>query len=155
MATPSAALYVKSQVALGKTQVGLARMLGISRRTAQRWVAHGVPASGLAKLARLVHPRDPGLAATLATRAGRTLGELGIVQPQPPAPPALSPPPRAPPPAIVVDAVVCAAADALDTSPREVRGAVRAAFARAREIGLTVEDVEAALKPTPAPRSAP
>ncbi|MDP9001553.1 MAG: hypothetical protein M3O46_15745, partial [Myxococcota bacterium] len=39
----------------------------------------------------------------------------------------------------LIDAVVCAAAEALDVSPRAVRPALLAAFARASELGLTLE----------------
>ena len=56
----------------------------------------------------------------------------------------------------MVDVVVCAAAEALDVSPRAVRPALLAAFQRAREAGLTLEQVEKALSPEvkdPAPRS--
>jgi hypothetical protein len=45
----------------------------------------------------------------------------------------------------VVEAVVCAAADAMDVSPRAMRPALLAAFTRARRIGLTVEAMEKAL----------
>ena len=45
----------------------------------------------------------------------------------------------------LADAVVCAAAEALDTSPRLVRPALLAALRCAREAGLTVATLEAAL----------
>jgi hypothetical protein len=50
----------------------------------------------------------------------------------------------------VVDAVVCAAADALSVAPETVRGALLAAFRRARELRLSIDDVEKALGPAPA-----
>jgi hypothetical protein len=46
---------------------------------------------------------------------------------------------------VLVDAIVCAAADALKAVPDTVRGAVLAAFKRARELRMTVEDVEKAM----------
>jgi hypothetical protein len=45
----------------------------------------------------------------------------------------------------VIEAVVCAAADAMDESPRRVRPALLAALQRARRMGLTVEAMERAL----------
>ena len=60
-------------------------------------------------------------------------------------------PPVAPPAAppipgqVLVDAIVCAAADALKAVPETVRASVLAAFRRARELRMTVEDVENAL----------
>jgi hypothetical protein len=44
-----------------------------------------------------------------------------------------------------VDAVVCVAADALAATPATVRDALHAAFRRARELGLSLQDVEDAL----------
>jgi MoxR-like ATPase len=55
---------------------------------------------------------------------------------------------------LFVDAIVCAAAEALDASPRAVRGALLAAFACAREAGLPVETVEKALAPPATKRRA-
>jgi hypothetical protein len=49
---------------------------------------------------------------------------------------------------------VCAAADAADVSPRNVRASVLAAFICARELGLRIEQVEAELKPRARPRAA-
>ena len=45
-----------------------------------------------------------------------------------------------------VDAVVCAAAEAMQVVPQNVRPALLAAFACARELGLTLEDVERVLR---------
>lgn len=158
MPSPTAALFVQSCAALHETQAGLGKLLGVSRRTAQRWTQSGVPPYHLRDLARLVHPHDAELAAQIAAAAGGTLESLGIVQPPPPpappppAPPPAppepppAPPPPPPPPDGVVDAVVCAASDAMDMMPRDVRAGLLAAFARAREIGVTVEMVEGALR---------
>ena len=93
----------------------------------------------LAKLAAAVFPRDPQLAAQLAQAAGATLQQLGLV----PASPAPAPPMAKPP--HLVDTVVCAAAEALGVPPPAVRPALLAAFQRAREVGLTTEDVEQAI----------
>jgi hypothetical protein len=45
----------------------------------------------------------------------------------------------------LTDAVVCAAAEALNVPPPAVRPALLAAFRRAREVGLRLEDVERVL----------
>jgi hypothetical protein len=134
------------------SQGRLGELLGSSHHTGQRWETAGsVPMpSQLHDLARRVFPRDPKLAAELAIAGKSSLEALGIVAPAPPpAPPPPAPPPPAPKPlpAIedVVDAVVCAAAEAIDVLPKTIRPALKAAFARARRLGLTVEEVEKAL----------
>jgi hypothetical protein len=131
--------------ALGTNQQGLADVLGLSRRTISRWVKHGHAAVSPARidtLARAVHARDPVLAARIVAVRGATLVEAGIV---PPAPAPAPPPPPPPPPPYLVDVVVCAAAEALDVSPRVVRPALLAAFQRARAVGLDVAALESSL----------
>jgi transcriptional regulator with XRE-family HTH domain len=139
---PTGALVARAQARLGMTHRQFGEALGASERTATRWAAGrssvGVPK--LRTLARLVHPRDPALAAELAEATSATLESLGIV-----APPAPAPAPPAADASVLVDVVVCAAADALSMAPSAVRGALLAAFARARELGLSVEDVEKAI----------
>jgi hypothetical protein len=132
------------------SQNDLARKLGVSRRTGQRWSAGSGPVgTDLQNMARLVHGADPRLAAEIAEAAGTTLEALGL---RPPAPPSLpspspvTPPVPPPPPDRVVDAVVCAAAEAMQVMPQSVRPALLAAFACARELGLTVEGVEKVLR---------
>jgi transcriptional regulator with XRE-family HTH domain len=151
--------------ALRFTNKELGEALGISERTVVRWWSnHARPsASDVARLAARVHPVDASLAAALAAEAGTTLAQLGLALPAaettlavaalPP-----SPPPRPFPPAtLLVEAVVGTAANAMQVAPSAVRGAVLAAFACARGLGLTIEEVESALtekeKPA-APRSA-
>ena len=153
MARPSNALFILSAQAIGTSVQGLGRMMGISRRTAQRWSDRGLSSDyHYPQLAGLVHPHDPALAREIAEAAGRTLEEMGIVKPPQPLPPA--PPPPPPPPAGLVDAVVCAAADAMNVLPRDARPGVYAAFARAAEIGTSIEFVTrvlaASLQVTPA-----
>jgi hypothetical protein len=132
--------------------VGLGAMFGVARRTAQRWSQSGVPFYHLPELAKYVHPHNAALAAEIALSAGTTLEALGLVKPQP-APLAPSPGatagPIAPAPAMaapvaagLVEAVVCACADAMDLSPRQVRPGLHAAFAVAAEMGLDVQSVE-------------
>jgi len=78
---------------------------------------------------------------------GKTLVSLGLEAVHAPAALPLSPalggahlaPPR------VLAAVVCAAAEAMDASPRAVRPALLAAVRVAREVGLTLADLESLL----------
>jgi hypothetical protein len=157
MPATTGTLQERAQKVLGTNQRAFAERMGVSRRTAQRWSDHGVPAYELSKLARLVYPHDPAMAAEAAAYAGTTVEALGLLPPPPPAPPLapppppLPPPPPPPPPDGVVDAVVCAASDAMDMMPRDVRAGLLAAFARAREIGVSVEHVEKALRAQLAP----
>jgi len=136
--------------ALGMTQAQLADLLGSSKRTVQRWEtsrAHPY-APDLTKLARHVHPHDAEVAAELAAAMGQTLESLGLVVPPPPPPPLQPPLPAGPPPMprhLAVDAVVCVASEALGAVPNAVRGVLLAAFRRARELGLSCEEVEQAL----------
>jgi hypothetical protein len=122
---------------LGLGQEGVGKIMGVSGRTIQRWGS----GSGLRlirphaeSLARAVYPKDAELAAHIAAAAGTTLQELGIAS--------VPPGPRA---GHLVDSLVCAAAEAMDVLPRLVRPGLLAAFARALEMGLTVEMVHAAL----------
>ena len=160
--------FERCRAAVGQASQGdLGKMLGVSRRTAQRYSDKGVPPHYRKELARLVYPFDAGLAAEIAGSLGHTLESLGVVVPPPPAPPPIvvveapppPPPPLPPPPPPdgIVDAVVCAAAEAMEMMPRDVRPALLAAFRRAREIGVTVDMVERVLlasipaQPAPAP----
>jgi hypothetical protein len=139
----AAALFELSREALQTSQQGLGEMLGVSRRTAQRYARGGVPGYYMADLATLVAPHDRVLAEELASRAGTTLVALGAI-------PAVTAP--LVPHDGLVDAIVCAAAEAMDASPRAVRAGLAAAFARARGLGLPLDAVERVLR---APASAP
>jgi transcriptional regulator with XRE-family HTH domain len=143
----SAALLVHAGHALGMSQGDIALLLGVSRRTVSRWTGHGATLGPdqVATLARAVHPKDPQLAAHIAAHGGATLESLGIGQPAPKE--ALQPKPEdiESVARTLVDAVVCAAAEALDASPRAVRPALLAAFTRARELGLSLETAERTL----------
>ena len=133
-------LIGRARDALGFTQEELGKALGASKRTAHRWEGGQATPSVLEvrKLAGLVFRGDPTLAAELASCASTTLEELGLVPAQIP---------RPPPTSLVVQAVVCVAADELSAPPATVRRAVHAAFKCARELGLSLEDVEKALEP--------
>jgi len=52
---------------------------------------------------------------------------------------------------VLVDSVVCAAAEAMSLSPQAIRPAVLAAFARARDAGLSLDAVVDVLAPPPPP----
>jgi hypothetical protein len=131
--------------ALHTTLTSVARGIGISRRTMTRWMGNRQCMSPvrLHDLARLVHPADPAVAAQIAAVGGTTLVALGLEAPAA-AVPAVDPRRH------LVDAIVCAAAEALDASPRAVRPALVAAIRRTRETGLTLADVESLLaEPVP------
>jgi hypothetical protein len=184
MAKARRPFFLLAHQAMGETQAGLGEALGVARRTAQRWAQSGVPSYYMPDLAKLVHPHDADLAAEIAAAVGTTLEALGLVVPA--AAPALESAPvpqpavasamasaavasegtraavasaSGPAPAMpdaVVDAVVCAAAEVMNLPPREVRAGLHAAFASAKEIGLTVDVVERALRAKQqAPRPAP
>ncbi|MHB8420503.1 MAG: helix-turn-helix domain-containing protein [Myxococcales bacterium] len=142
----------------------LARHVGSSRRSVQRWVngeSYPLPWHWH-RLAPVVHRYDPELAARVARAGGTTLEALGIVKPPPPPPAAplpaaaaVAPPP--PPPLTIdhLDALVCAAAEALDARPREVRAAVASVFARAARLGYRTEAVARAFEEERARAAAP
>jgi DNA-binding transcriptional regulator YiaG len=116
--------------------------LNASHRTASRWdtgrSTPGVPE--LRRLAALLLPVDRALAEEAAAHANETLEELGLV--------AAAAPARSPVTARdLVEAVLCAGAEAADASPRALRPVLHAAFKRARELGLSVDEVETALAP--------
>ena len=116
---------------LGMSQGELGRVLGASARTIMRWESSSDGGRrGWAGLIRLIHAHDATLAAQMAAYAGGSI-ESFI--------------PTHTVASHLVDAVVCAAAEAIDSSPRALRIALRAAFARAAELGLSVEDVHTAL----------
>jgi transcriptional regulator with XRE-family HTH domain len=139
------ALFDRARYALRVSQVGLAELLGASRRTGQRWDAgQSYPSpSQLIALAKAVYARDSALASEVAISVGTTVEALGLAPPEAPAPIEN-----------IVDSVVCAAAEAMDALPRAIRPALMAAFARARELHLSIEDVERGLKRKSPPKRA-
>jgi DNA-binding XRE family transcriptional regulator len=159
MRESNAALTLHVRSVLGLNQQTLAKMLGLSRRTIQRWDSNRSDpyALHLGRMAVAVHPKDPVLAARIAERAGTTLEGLGIAPPParvevpakaiPDAPPALSPAMKG----HLVDAVVCAAADAISAPPATVRPVLLAALRKAAEVDLTVADLVQVLAPPPPP----
>jgi transcriptional regulator with XRE-family HTH domain len=142
---PIASLLTRAQLALGLSQERLGEIVPVSRRTVWRWQSgQSSPiAPHVERIARAVYPRDPALAAELAAAAQTTLAALGLE----PERKAIDTQP------LLAEAVVCAAAEALDVSPRAVRPALAAAIARAREAGLDLETLAQALAPSKAPGS--
>jgi hypothetical protein len=102
-------------------------------------------------------PRIAQLA--LGSHTDMTPGHADRWAPRPKPPPSLAaaqPPPLAAPPAlppipaaVLVESVVCSAADAMALAPQAVRPALLAAFARASEARLAPEAVVAVLSPKP------
>jgi DNA-binding XRE family transcriptional regulator len=136
---------------LGMTQNEFGSALGASHRTAVRWDA-GQSSPGeheLRTLARLLHPHDRSLAIEVAQHLGETLETLGLETPPPPPAPAPPQPPHPPPtrPEDLVDIVVCAAVEVTGSMPSALRPVLYAVFKRAREVGLTVQAAENALRP--------
>jgi hypothetical protein len=132
-------LVIKAQFALGLSQRTLGEMLGISRRTVIRWGTGSVPSvSQVIAIAKAVYPIDPALASDLAVAAGTRLAELGLGIP-------VVTEPRVPVKELAVDSIVCAAASAGATTPQSAKAAVLAALKRAALLGVTLEELMAAL----------
>jgi hypothetical protein len=86
-----------------------------------------------------VHDVDPSLAAEIAQIHGQTLESLGIHIPPPVAIKKIAAP-------HLVDAIVCAAADAMSVTPHAVRPAILAALERTSDLQLDVDAVCASLR---------
>jgi transcriptional regulator with XRE-family HTH domain len=150
-------LIVLSRQAIGMSQGELASMMHIARRTVGRWEARQSHPSfeQLADLARAVHPRDAGLAQEIATETGTTLEALGLGAKSPaptpePAKASAPPPRRFPPVDLMTDSIVFVARQALEENAGQetmasLLAVLRAAFARAKGLGLTVDEVDLAL----------
>ncbi len=146
------------------TQAEFGAALEASHRSAVRWESSQASPSehAIHLLVQRLLPVDRALAEEAASHIGDTLESLGLVpppEPPPPPPPqAPSPPPPPPRPKAqdLVDIVVCAVANFNGAVPNTLRPMLYTAFRRAREIGLTVEEVEEALAPeapvAPAPK---
>jgi DNA-binding XRE family transcriptional regulator len=143
MPRPIPLLLVLARERLSLNQQELAALAGSSLRTVQRWENNRSEPSpwNYHRVADALRELDPELAAEI--------DELAPA-PEPPPPPPLPPPPPIAD-AILVDAVVCAAAEAMSMIPQAVRPAILAAFTRARDARLTTEAVVAVLAPAEAP----
>jgi len=134
-------LIGRGRLTLLLNQEGLADLVESSKRTVQRWeTGRAQPAPWhLHKLADALRSKDPEMAAQIDRWA-----------PRPAAPPA--PDPRTPlgvplPDHVLVESVLCAAAEAMTVAPQAARPAVLAAFRRALEARLAPETVVAVLAP--------
>ena len=148
-------LLALAQRALGILGVELADRVGVHPKTVMRWHAgrSSVSAAALGKLAVDVFPKDPALARRIHAYAAEELAFPGLVPP-PPLPDDPSTAVAAVPASFRAESVVFAACDAMDASPRAIRPALLAALRRAREVGITMDDLERELAPAakPAPR---
>jgi transcriptional regulator with XRE-family HTH domain len=156
---PLVYLIARTRELLHLNQQQLADRVRSSLRTVQRWEARRATPSAreIHWMADTVRSVDPEIAAHLDVWAPR------------PAPPSMPEPARpiegvspapapAPPPPlhVLVDSVLCAAAEAMGVAPQAVRPAVLAAFARSCEARVSPEQIVATLTPPPAaPEPAP
>lgn len=141
--------------ALGMSQEKFGSAVGSSQRSAVRWDAgRATPADHhLRTLAGLLYPGESALAAEVAAAIDETLESLGLEAPQSPAPRAPPSPPPPPPlrPEDLIEIVVLAGVEQAGLAPAAARQGLHAVFKRAREIGLTVEVAEKALRPAAPP----
>ncbi len=144
---PGPTAFLRARSALGMSQDELAKALGCSQRSVSRWERGDIRPSAacMERLARSVHPSDRGLAREVALAGGTTLEALGLAPPAEAPPPPAPPAARAAPPtgARALDAIVLAAAEAIEASDGPVRGAraaLVAAAAKARELGVTLDE---------------
>jgi transcriptional regulator with XRE-family HTH domain len=154
-ARPFKRVFFDARRALGMDQGDLAEAMRVSRRTIIRW-QHGQTApveAQVRELAALVHEEDADLADELLASAmlaptpapEDTRAESLAVSHPASATPAKPPSPHGRAPAHLVDAIVYAAADAADMVPRAMRSALRAAFSRAVQLGVSIESIVLAL----------
>ena len=141
-------LMFRAQKSLGMTHLQFGRVLGVSARTSARWRSGQslIPADVVGNVIEMLMRVDVPLAAELAETIGHTLVSLGLEKaPAPPPLPLVAPPklPAASP--LVVDSIVVAFADAANATPRRARAGLLAALARARELGVTMDQLERAL----------
>ena len=132
MSKSSAALVVHCQIALGLTQKTLGSLLGVDRRTVQRWQDRGFAPTPdqVQTLARALRPVRPDLADQVVELGGHA----SMAAPQTPAS------------ADVIDAILRAAADAGGMSPDAIRAVVTAAFVKAEEAGVDVRAIALGLR---------
>jgi len=145
-------LLMRSRQVLLMNQQQLADLARSSLRTVQRWeTKRSFPhADSLHLIADAVRLHDVALASELDEYAPRPRAPVPApiaASVAPVTPPATPSPPRAAqiPIYVLVDSVVCAAAEAMSVAPRAIRPAILAAFERARAAELTFDDVLAEL----------
>jgi transcriptional regulator with XRE-family HTH domain len=151
-------LLIEARRTLGMNQLKFATAIRRSVRTLSRFEGgrYSPTADDLQRVAALLLPVDPALAAEAAAWGGTTLEALGLVPS--PATEASPEATRADAEAAALarsayaDAVVMAALEALGSAPASVetgRAAVRAAFILARRLGLEPTEVVDALAVPP------
>ena len=145
-------LLERGRIALGVSPADLARLLGVSPKTVWRWLGRRttMATQHLGALALLVHPHDAALAARIHAFASAWLIERGFEPPEPlPVPVDTTPKVEAPvlPMRLRVETVVYAACKASNTTPVVATRAILAALRRAREVGISVDDLERELEP--------
>jgi transcriptional regulator with XRE-family HTH domain len=141
---PTELLVVLAREALALNQEQFAKAVGSSVRTISRWEGgRSTPADfHFRAIAKLVHPVARDLATEAAARAGTTLEQLGF---------AGQASPEGLPVSLLLDAVVCAVASALEeaqgapVSVASARAAAAAAFTSARALRLGIDEAAAAL----------
>jgi DNA-binding XRE family transcriptional regulator len=162
-ARPFKRVLVYAREALGMDQGDLASAMSVSRRTIIRWQkGQTMPVEPqIRELADMVREQDEDLADELLASAmlaplprpeennssaleqGRNLiaAHSEVAPSAPFAKPAAPAGPQGPAPAHLIDAIVCAAADAADVIPRAMRPPLHAAFSRAAQLGLSIESI--------------
>ncbi len=127
------------------TQKQMFERTGVSSRTLSRWRLEGKPpsAKAIAKLVRVVAPIDREAATWLAEAARIPMPRLAPATPT--ATPAASTGTGADAVRLRVDSILCVAADAMNLPPNAVRPALRAAFLRARELGVSIDTMAEAI----------
>ena len=139
-------LLALARLAVGMLGVDVAKALDVSPKTVSRWTSGRttMAVTYLGSLAPLVYPHDPALAEEMHARAAKATLP-GYPQLSPLTPHLDAPAPTSGPDAGAltarVDAVVYAACDAAGAAPLAVLPALRAAFLRAQELGLSVDAV--------------
>jgi hypothetical protein len=129
-------LVVQCQFALGLTQAELGDVIGVHKRTVQRWQEKpfSLTPDQAERLAVALRPVRPDLADQVLEMGREFAARVGMT------------PPVLPATAEEIDEVVRAAAVAGGTSPDAIRAVVAAAFAKAEELDLEVREMVAGLR---------
>jgi transcriptional regulator with XRE-family HTH domain len=142
-----ARILIDARMALKMSQAQFGAALGSSKRTASRWdTGRSTPVpEALQRLAALLAPAHRGLADEVAGAMGQTLVSLGLETQAPAAAAGAAPVSQRD----RVDLVVLAAVEGSGLLPSAVRAVLHAAVKRARELGLSIDAIDDALKPGP------
>jgi hypothetical protein len=123
-------------MALQMTQAELGDLLGVHKRTIQRWQERhlSLSPSQAERLAAALRPVQRELAEAVLEIGRRFAAQVGTTAPMLPAAPE------------AIEEVVRAAAEACSTTPEAIRPAVVAAFAKAQELELEVGEIVAGVE---------